>query len=230
MRTSLPQRLRRFVRRLHRHQSGVALIEFALSVPIFVGLGMYGTEIAYMAVVNMQMSQAALNLADNASRLGQTDSSVVAVTIKESDVLNVFSGTKLQTDRYKLFTNGRVILSSLEQTPAGGQWIHWQRCKGLQRFDSAYGKEGTGLVTPPGQTPFAGMGPKGQELTASPGTAVIFVELYYKYPGLFGNLFVKDRMFYQQAAHNIRDDRNLSVGLSNDVSTSQATCDKYTAS
>ena len=78
------------IRRLRRNQSGLALTEFALSLPIFVGLGMYGTELAYLAVVNMQMSQAALTLADNASRLGQTQNNVTSVAIKESDIITVF--------------------------------------------------------------------------------------------------------------------------------------------
>jgi hypothetical protein len=45
---------------LRRNESGVALIEFAYSLPIFIGLGMYGTETAHRAVAQMQVSQAAL--------------------------------------------------------------------------------------------------------------------------------------------------------------------------
>ena len=43
-----------FLGRLRRNQSGLALTEFALSIPIFTGLGMYGTETAYRAVAQMQ--------------------------------------------------------------------------------------------------------------------------------------------------------------------------------
>ena len=151
--------LRTFLRRLHRNQSGLALTEFAFSLPIFIGLGMYGTEISYLAVVNMQMSQAAINLADNASRIGQASSSIISPTIKDSDILNVFAGTKLQGDRWKLFENGRVIISSLERNALGGQWIRWQRCKGKGRYNSAYGPQLTGATSTPLSPTFRGMGP-----------------------------------------------------------------------
>ena len=221
--------LRTFLRHLHRNQSGLALTEFAFSLPIFIGLGMYGTEISYLAVVNMQMSQAAINLADNASRIGQASSSIISPTIKESDILNVFAGTKLQGDRWKLFENGRVIISSLERNTLGGQWIRWQRCKGKGRYNSAYGPQLTGATSTPLSPTFPGMGPTRRELTASSGTAVMYVELYYKYEGLFGDLFIKNRMLRQEAAHNIRDDRNLTLGIVNDSGGQAATCDKFDA-
>jgi len=213
------------IRRLRRNQSGLALTEFALSLPIFVGLGMYGTELAYLAVVNMQMSQAALTLADNASRLGQTQNNVTSVAIKESDIITVFNGLKLQGQTFDLLSNGRVILTSLERNPTGGQWIHWQRCLGTMKVKSDYGDEGTGLIG----TSFPGMGRAGQEVTALSGTAVMFVELNYKYKGLFGDLFVKDKILNQQAAHNIRDNRNLTVGLIDDAPLKELYCTKYTA-
>ncbi len=216
---------RGLTRQLGRNQSGLALTEFALSLPIFVGLGMYGTELAYLAVVNMQMSQVALTLADNASRLGQTQNNVTSVSIKESDIITVFNGLKLQGQTFNLLSNGRVILSSLERNPQGGQWIHWQRCLGTMNVKSDYGDEGTGAIG----TSFPGMGRAGQEVTALSGTAVMFVELNYQYKGLFGSMFVKNKVLNQQAAHNIRDNRNLTAGLVDDAPLKELYCTKYTA-
>ncbi|WP_420605198.1 TadE/TadG family type IV pilus assembly protein [Novosphingopyxis sp.] len=218
-------RAKSFIRDLRRDDSGLALIEFALSLPIFTGLGMYGTEVAYLAIVNMEISQAALNLADNASRLGQTQNNVSSVSIKESDIQTAFAGLKLQTGSFDLLSNGRVILSSLERNSQGGQWIHWQRCLGVKNVQSQYGAEGKGSTG----TAFAGMGDAGEEIQAQPNTAVMYVEVSYDYKGLFGDMFTKNVMLYQKAAHNIRDDRNLSGGLVNDVGTTQQTCDKYSA-
>lgn len=49
---------------------GVSALEFALITPLFMVLGMYGAEIAWMNAAAMEASQVALALADNASRMG----------------------------------------------------------------------------------------------------------------------------------------------------------------
>ena len=82
----------RLALRLARDGSGVSLIEFALMLPVLMTLGLLGTEVAWMSSVNMQVSQIALSLADNASRLGQTDNSSVTPTISEADIDSIMSG------------------------------------------------------------------------------------------------------------------------------------------
>ena len=67
------------------------MIEFALVLPLFLLLGLFGTEMAHMTTVNMQVSQLATSLADNASRLGQTDNSAVTPTISEVDIDSVMT-------------------------------------------------------------------------------------------------------------------------------------------
>ena len=49
----------------------------------------------------------------------------------------------------------------------------------------------------------------------------MFVEVYYRHTGLFGSMFIKPMVFHQEAAFLIRDDRNLTNGLSG---TATATC------
>jgi len=58
------------------------------------------------------------------------------------------------------------------------------------------------------------MGSGASKATATAGSSVMFVEVYYQYKSLFGTLFVKPMMFHQEAAFLIRDDRNLTAGLS----------------
>jgi Flp pilus assembly protein TadG len=213
--------------RLRRSQSGVVLIEFAFAVPVFMGLGMYGSETAMVAVTNMKVSQAALNLADNASRLGQVDTGVITPTITESDIVTIFMGTKLQTGGIKLLENGRIILSSLESTAAGQQFIRWRRCKGIRNVASAYNDDidGNGVT----DTTFTGMGKGTSKVQSTPTSAVMFVEVEYVYQPIFGPLFVKNAVLRQDAAFNIRDQRNLAAGLFNDVGTNSPTCNKFTA-
>lgn len=217
--------IKKFVKKLRDDKSGVAMVEFAVSLPFFVGIGMYGIEISNMSIVNMSLSQTALNLADNASRLGQTDGGIVTPTITENDVLQVLEGARIQSRNLNLFQNGRIIISSLETNADDDQEIRWQRCKGLYQFDSIYGPEGTNGTD---DSTFMGMGRAGREVEATTGTAVMFVELRYDYKPLFGTLFMKERIFSQEAAFNIRDDRNLSAGLSDTNQGTPATCDLFT--
>jgi Flp pilus assembly protein TadG len=233
--SSKPKRfskIRETLARLRRDQSGLALVEFAYSLPIFIGLGMYGTETAHRSVATMQVSQAALALADNAGRLGQTGNGNLAPTIQESAVLETLAGTRLQTENLDLLANGRVILSSLEVrtvTDSNGtrqqQFIRWQRCKGTRAFTSAYVN---GINT--SNAAFTGVGESGN-VRAVTNSAVMFVEIQYAYQPLFGDMFAGGVIVNQDAAFTIRDDRNLTAGLNNDLNPTSlaATCDKFDA-
>ena len=138
------------LRSLARDRSGLAMLEFALALPIVVGLGAYGLEISNLALLNLRISQIALNLADNASRVG-TFSTLSTQQLREVDMNDVLQAARYQGASINLTTNGRIILSSLENvqqtydsTPT--QRIHWQRCIGLKNgagYDSSYGVAAT---------------------------------------------------------------------------------------
>lgn len=198
--------------RLRAEIRAVAAIEFALILPIFMTLGLTGTEIAYMATVNMQVSQTALSLADNASRLGQTDNSSVTPTVTEADIDSIMSGAINQGSSFDLETKGRIILSSLEyDETTGKQYIHWQRCRGSLDEESSYGDDdrNNGL----GSTRIYGVGSADDQIQAAEGSAVMVAEVYYQYEGLFGDFLGNIPMFRQEAIYTIRDDRNLGPGI-----------------
>ncbi len=201
------KRFAKLLARLRSCNGGAALIEFAVVLPLMTTLGMFGTEIAYMASVNMQVSQLALQLADNASRLGQTDNSGVTPTINETDIDSVMKGAVTQGRDFNFQTRGKVILSSLEIDPdTDRQYIHWQRCSGSLVRTSAYGGAGYGLTG----AEIQGLGKASRRIAAVPNSAVMFVEVYFEYRGLFGSMFVNPTTFKHEAAFVIRDDRNLN--------------------
>ena len=207
--------------RLRRDTSGSASVEFALNLPLLLVLGLYGSEVANMTVANLQVSQMALAVADNASRLGQTDNSGVTPTITESDVDGVLYGALQQGASLGFATKGRVILTSLEKDPATGkQYIHWQRCRGSLARTSAYGNDSTanGLVG----AAITGLGSGTQKVTAKTGSAVMFVEAFYQYRGILGSMYVGTVTMKREAAFIVRDDRNLIPGLTG--GGSQSTC------
>lgn len=209
--------LKKLMRRLCVERAAVSTIEFALVVPLFMVLGMYGAEIAWLNAASMQASEVAISLADNASRLGQTDNSGVTPTISGNDVESVLKGALEEGADIGLKENGRVILSSLEVHPVTNkQYVHWQQCMGSKDKASTHGK--------PDQTGSAlakiapGISLNGKTITAPNKGAVMVAEVWYEYKGLFGTMFVKPITIHEQAAIIARDDRNVGPGLSGEKS------------
>jgi hypothetical protein len=217
-------RFRKLRRRLKRDCSGLAIIEFAFAAPIVLGLGMLGTETAYFVITHMQMSQIAMQVADNASRVGEMDV-LVARRVYERDVNEVFVGAEKYGERYRVFKHGRIILSSLQQNATGGQTIRWQRCRGAKVHQSSYGVQGVGATG----TGFPGMGEAGQEIQASPGTAVMFVEVSYTFQALTPFKIFEGREVNYTAAFNIRDNRDLSQLHQSNPPAPVSSCNQYTA-
>jgi len=192
--------------RLRREDSGVALIEFAYTVPLFLLLLGSGVELTNFATTHMRVSQVAVSLADNASRAKQSVVSGIP-RIREADVNEVFAATVLQTTGLDIAERGRIILSSVEANAQGGQWIHWQRCFGGADYPSSFGKEGDGA----NGTGLAAIGPAGRQVAAEPGSAIMFVEVVYDYrPLMFGDSLINTQI-RKTAAMYVRDNRDLSA-------------------
>lgn len=187
----------------------LALTEFALVLPVITVLGMYGAEIANETTTHMKVSQIALSVADNASRMEQTGNTGVSPNVTETDINSVLTGATIEGQSISLSSRGRVILSSLEVKSGTTQYIHWQRCIGSVKTASAYGVQGA-TVTSMGSSSTKATAPT-DSLQVSDGAAVMFVEVYYTYNGLFGTMFVNAPVWHQEAAFLVRDNRDLSV-------------------
>ncbi len=193
--------------RLRRHESGVAMIEFAYSLPLLVALGLTGAELTNYITVRMRMSQIALQVADNAARMG-TSVAYGPKQINEADINDVFTGSQVASGGLDMSTNGRVILSDLEPTSSGATTykIGWQRCYGSQTHASTYGTSG--------QTGLTGMGPTGNKVTALNGSATMFVEVYYVYKPLVKAAWAPSLTLTEIASMAVRDTRDLTGGNS----------------
>ncbi len=198
-------RLTTAIVRLRDDTSGLAMLEFAYALPFLVTLGGFGLEMSHLASTNLKISQAAMALGDNMSRVGES-SNLAATQIREADVIDSFIGIKKQTDGLDIGTRSRVILSSLQQNPDGGQWIKWQRCMGTKAVVGSYGAENTGATG----TTLPGMGPTGAKITAPDGSAVMHVEIFYDYRPLFTTMFIPARTMRYEASFIVRDSRDLS--------------------
>lgn len=231
-------RLASFLRRLARARSGVALVEFAFSLPVVLGVGCYGVETASLALANLRISQIALNLADNASRVGalQGDNSS---QLREIDINDALTAARLQGAPWQLTTRGRITVSSLEEHD-GKQYIHWQRCLGVKSgglYDSRYGKASVTAGTATGAAyagtqVTGGMGEAGAKVVAPPDSGVMFVEVSYDYLPVIGALWLPDgfaRIHYI-ASFVVRDRRVFDMVYNPAPGATRYTCDRYTAS
>ena len=231
-------RLSRLARRLRGDRSGLALLEFAFSLPLVLSIGLYGVELSNLALANLRISQIALNLADNSSRVGLMGN-LSTVQLREVDMNDVLAAAKSQGAKWQLTTRGRIIISSLEANASGTQTIHWQRCLGLKtgtNYDSSYGVtdalDGTdtnaanaGTLSP------GGMGDAGAKVTAPNSSGVMFVEINYDYKPVVSTMWLPGgaaRLHYI-ASFIVRDRRDFAQIYNPDPAATRSTCDKYTS-
>lgn len=207
--------------RLRRATSGVAALEFALTSPIVLTIFLSGAELTNYTIAKLRVSQIALHVADNGSRIG-TASLLTSPQISETQINDLLIGANLQAGSLDLLGRGRVIVSSLEpDTVNTGKFkIRWQRCYGNKVFASSYGIQGATNMT--------AMGPTGRQVTAPDGSGVIYVEVAYNYKPLISARLVPTTVLHDVAAMTVRDDRDFAgnggVGIYNAENAVRATC------
>jgi hypothetical protein len=213
------RRLRRFVRSLGQCTSGLALTEFAMSVPVLLTLGLFGLETANYAMAHLRISNIAMMTADNAAR--------VRDSIDEADVVELFTGAKMTGTSIDFAQNGRIILTDIEMSPINSarQWIRWQRCDGALNVDPTYGRpitvaganitNGTEIYGSDRQTAsltpsswvlssLTNFGGAWAPISAQSGTAVMLVEVTYNYQPIIPNSFLSGRQIRYESAFNVR--------------------------
>ena len=189
---------------LLRDQSGIALVEFALTLPIVVVLGLGALETANLALAHLRVSQIAMTVADNAGR--------VTSAIDEVDIGEVFAGAESVGQAIDFQQNGRVVLSSLQDnmntnTSLRGPMINWQRCFGSLAVAPSYGFENKGRND---ATLRPGMGPTGRKIQALPNTAVMFVEVSYNYQPMV-KAVLQPQVIRYESAFNVRERTLLNI-------------------
>jgi len=189
---------------LKSNESGVALTEFALTLPLFLILIMGGLEVTNLALVHLRLNHMAEATADNASR--------VSSQMDENDIAEIFAGLQKEGASIDFANKGDVVLSSVEDNKQTGskkgQTIRWQRCLGKKKTPPAYGKEGKGKSD---NALKDGIGPPGHQVAAQPGTAVMFAEVTYEYqPTIFAGVFGTRQLRYE-SAFNVRERTELGI-------------------
>lgn len=119
-------------RRLGADRSGVALIEFALMLPLFMAFVVTGLEFAYWVLANNRAQRLATMTADLVAQSG-----VGEIGMGEGQVYDLFSALDLTAMPYDLRNQGRVIISSVQGTDDDKDGRTENRFL-WQRFDGAF--------------------------------------------------------------------------------------------
>jgi Flp pilus assembly protein TadG len=214
------------IARLRRDNSGMAVVEFALTLPFVIIVTMSAAELTNYTTTKMRVSQLALQIADNGSRIG-TGTVLSNKTISETQINDILSGANLQAGKLGLFANGRVILSSLQPGVAANTYVvKWQRCKGLKTF--TYYAAGT---TERSSSPTSTANP--YKVTPPSDGAVMFVEINYTYQPLIAARFLPNITEIKEiAAMTVRDNRDYTggtAGIYNTEGATAASCTVYSA-
>jgi hypothetical protein len=217
-----------FLNTLRKDSSGLALVEFSLSLPFFMGLSVGGFETAYYSYVQMRLNQITINTADAAARMGEGDV-LASKTIDELQINDVFAGTIREgesillggeheyidpgTGEVNLRGNALIILSSVEPTSPFNATtpryrIRWQRCVGqADYFSPQFGKISNSQSV-------VGIGPTGRQVAPPDGGAIMFVETQYYFKPLILNGFTQlgEKAITKTAAMVVRDVRDYIGG------------------
>ncbi|MEN2786575.1 TadE/TadG family type IV pilus assembly protein [Sphingomonas qilianensis] len=200
---------------------GLALVEFALAAPVLITLGLAGAEVTNMAVSVMRVNQISTAISDNVAR--------VRDSIDEADVNEALLSAKTIGASLNFTARGRVIVSSVEPnaaTDATGQYIRWQRCTGTLNVPASqpqYGAQGKGQND--ATLPY--MGPTGRRIVAGQGSALIFVEVTYRYQPLVTAELFGTPIIRSESVYNVRERSSQVLGTA--PGTTASLCSTYAA-
>jgi hypothetical protein len=115
---------------LRSNKRGVAMLEFALTLPVFLGFVLTGIEVSNYVMANNRTQRLAAMTADLVSQSG-----VGAISASESHIYDLFSAIDLTAKPFNLRDHGRVVITSVRGSDDNGDKVIenkmlWQRFDG----------------------------------------------------------------------------------------------------
>lgn len=172
------------VERFLRTQSGIAMVEFALILPIMMTMFYGVVETTRYVLVTQKVEKLAHAVADLAGQGATTSTAVLnQVLSASSDIMNPFA----------MNSNGRVIISAIYRAPATANatviWRH--QGGGTLAATTRLGAVGATATVPAG-------------FTFDERENVIAAEVYYRFEPLISSRFFGATTFYRSAYYKPR--------------------------
>ncbi|MEH6526722.1 MAG: TadE/TadG family type IV pilus assembly protein [Sneathiella sp.] len=173
-----------------RNRRGVAMVEFAMLLPLLMLLAAGSFEVARYALIMQKLDRIVATLSDLVARSGNE-------TMTETEISNIMDSAFFMAQPFDITGDAMMILTSVEGRTGQAPEILSQRISGsVTGAVSAIGTTINGNATLPSAFPDAGSGE-----TLDNGETLVVAELVYNYtPYLTGDIgFFGDQVFYRNA-------------------------------
>lgn len=149
-----------------KKRSGIAALEFALTLPIWLLFFLGGTDVAYMMLLSQRIDRIAYSVTDIATQ---------SEMLSQSDIDTIFLAARQLMNPFPFETEGVVILTAVEKPTGQPTVVAWQESGGG-------GLSRESLVGQRGQVPTL---PAGIEI--GDNQCIIITEVFYAFEPLFIN-------------------------------------------
>jgi len=121
--------------------AGLALIEFAYTLPIFLGFGLVGIEFTNVVLAHQKTERVASTLADQVASN--------QIPPNERQIEDMFEAVQLIAEPFDFDPGGNAILTAVvgvydEDDDEVQNKVAWQRCSVKDSYESKVGKQWTG--------------------------------------------------------------------------------------
>jgi Flp pilus assembly protein TadG len=164
-------------------RAGNVAVEFALALPVLIGLMLASAELARFVILHQKMDRVATTISDLVSR---------AETISEDELADIFTAAGEVAFPYNLVDLGVVIVSSVTNPDGNGPIVAWQRSGGgSYSGTSQIGTEGAAATLT-------------GDFEVREGETAIISEVYFDFTPFLSEMIVAPQVIYRTAHHRPR--------------------------
>lgn len=117
---------------LARDRRGLAFVEFALSLPLFLGFSLAGIEFSNYVMANNRVQRLTAMSADLVAQSGTG-----SIGVSEGQIYDLFSALDLTAKPFDLRSDGRIVITGVQGTDTNNDNVVENRIL-WQRFDGGY--------------------------------------------------------------------------------------------
>lgn len=160
--------------RLRKSQSGLAAVEFALSLPLLILLTFGSIEVTLYILISQKLERVSTTLSDLVAQS-------TTITTAQLDQIITAAGQVMLP--YNFGTDGYAIISSVTKTGTNAPVVNWQYRSGGTAQTSLIGTVGAAATLPAG-------------FTMADKDNVIITEVFYNYrPILSGTIYSGSQLY-----------------------------------